>query len=109
MCSEASKSTAAVRWSSRLSISRRFFGALIAVDSVDGGLILQGTVATAAEAEDARRLATRFIAKTEDVINRLAVTAPNQINLRVRIAEVDRNVVRQLGINWDVAGHIGSV
>jgi pilus assembly protein CpaC len=84
-------------------------GGLIAVDSVDGGLILQGTVATAAEAEDARRLATRFIAKDEDVINRLAVTAPNQINLRVRIAEVDRNVVRQLGIDWNVAGHIGSV
>jgi pilus assembly protein CpaC len=84
-------------------------GGQIAVDSVDGGLMLQGTVATAAEAEDARRLAGRFIAKDEDVINRLSITAPNQVNLRVRIAEVDRAVVRQLGIDWNVAGNIGSI
>jgi pilus assembly protein CpaC len=81
----------------------------IAVDSVDGGIILQGTVATGAEAEDARRVASRFLGKGEDVINRLTVTAPNQVNLRVRIAEVDRTVVRQLGIDWSVAGNIGSI
>ena len=81
----------------------------IAVDSVDGGLILQGTVATAAESEDARRLATRFITEKEDIINRLSITAANQVNLRVRFAEVDRSVIRQLGINWNAAGNIGSV
>jgi pilus assembly protein CpaC len=81
----------------------------IAVDSVDGGIILQGTVATGAEAEDARRIAGRFLGKGEDVINRLTVTAPNQVNLRVRIAEVDRTVARNLGIDWSVAGSIGSI
>jgi pilus assembly protein CpaC len=81
----------------------------IAADSVDGGIILQGTVATGAEAEDARRVATRFLGKDEDVINRLSITASNQVNLRVRIAEVDRTVVRQLGINWNAAGNIGSI
>jgi pilus assembly protein CpaC len=81
----------------------------IAVDSVDGGIILQGTVATGAEAEDARRIATKFLGKGEDVINRLTVTAPNQVNLRVRIAEVDRTVVRQLGIDWNAAGNIGQI
>jgi pilus assembly protein CpaC len=84
-------------------------GGQIAVDSVDGGIILQGTVATGAEAEDARRIASKFLGKGEDVINRLAVTAPNQVNLRVRIAEVDRTVVRQLGIDWNAAGNIGSI
>ncbi len=81
----------------------------IAVDSVDGGIILQGTVATGAESEDARRIATKFLGKGEDVINRLSVTAPNQVNLRVRIAEVDRTVVRQLGIDWNAAGNLGSI
>jgi pilus assembly protein CpaC len=81
----------------------------IAVDSVDGGLILQGTVATAAESEDIRRLATRFISEKEDIINRLSITAANQVNLRVRFAEVDRSIIRQLGINWNAAGNIGSV
>ncbi len=84
-------------------------GGQIAVDSVDGGLLLQGTVATAAEAEDVRRLAARFITKEEDIINRLSVTAPNQVNLRVRIAEVDRTVLRQLGINWSATGALGPI
>lgn len=73
----------------------------IEVSSVDGAIILAGAVETASESEDARRLATRFISEGEEVINRLAVTAPNQVNLRVRIAEVSRDVINQLGFNWD--------
>ncbi|MGH6702378.1 MAG: type II and III secretion system protein family protein, partial [Bradyrhizobium sp.] len=84
-------------------------GGQIAVESVDGGIIMQGTVATGAEAEDARRIASKFLDKGEELINRLSVTAPNQVNLRVRIAEVDRTVVRQLGIDWNAAGNIGSI
>src|SRR3546814_9800787 len=56
----------------------------------------------ASEAENARRLATRFLGEGGEVINRLAVTAPNQVNLRVRIAEVSREVTNQFGLNWDV-------
>ena len=80
----------------------------IQLESVDTGLLLQGTVATAAEAADVVRLAQNFVGKG-DLINRLQVTAPNQINLRVRVAEVDRNVIRDLGFNWSAIGSIGSV
>jgi pilus assembly protein CpaC len=75
---------------------------LVVASSVDGAIILSGSVETAAEAENARRLATRFISEGGEVINRLAVTAPNQINLRVRFAEVSREIINQLGFNWDV-------
>jgi len=71
--------------------------------SVDAGIVLDGAVATAAEAEDARRLATRFLGQGEEVIDHLALTAANQVNLRVRIAEVSRTVIKQLGINWSAA------
>jgi pilus assembly protein CpaC len=80
----------------------------IEVQSLDTGILLQGSVATAAEADDAVRLVSHFVGKGEDVINRLQVTAPNQVNLRVRIAEVSRTVVRQLGIDWSAIGSIGS-
>jgi pilus assembly protein CpaC len=30
----------------------------------------------------------------------MSVATPNQVNLRVRVAEVDRSVLKQLGINW---------
>ncbi len=74
----------------------------IEVSSVDGAIVLAGALETATESEDARRLASRFISEGEEVINRLAVTAPNQVHLRVRIAEVSRDVINQLGFNWDV-------
>src|SRR3546814_20186650 len=52
--------------------------------------------------ENARRLAARFVGEGGEVISRLAVTAPNQVNLRVRIAEVSRELTRQFGFNWDL-------
>jgi len=72
------------------------------VASIDGAIILSGTVATAVDAENARRVAARFIAEGDEVINRLAVTEPNQVNLRVQIAEVKRNLLNHFGVNMDV-------
>ena len=79
----------------------------VTAQSVDGAIVLTGAVATAAEAEDARRLAARFIGDGGEVINRLQVTAPNQVSLRVRIAEVSRNALRQFGINWEALADVG--
>jgi len=76
----------------------------ISVQSIEGGILLTGSVPTAAEAEDVRLLAARLAGGDTGVINRLQVTAPNQVNLRVRIAEVSRTVTKQLGINWSVNG-----
>ena len=68
--------------------------------SIDSGIILTGGVPTATEAEDARRLATHFIAETEEIINQLRITAPNQVNLRVRFAEVSREISNNLGFDF---------
>jgi len=34
------------------------------------------------------------------VVNQLSVATPNQVNLRVKIAEVDRTVLKAMGVNW---------
>jgi pilus assembly protein CpaC len=73
----------------------------VTASSVDGGIVLTGAVATASDAEDVRRLTGRFIGKGEDIINRIAVTQPNQVNLRVRIADVTRQVIENFGFSWD--------
>jgi pilus assembly protein CpaC len=80
----------------------------IEASSVENTLILSGTVATAAQAENARRLAARFAPEAGAVLNQLQVMAPNQINLRVRVVEVSRTTVKELGINWDGLMSIGS-
>ncbi len=73
----------------------------ITAESLDGGIVLTGAAENATVSEDARRLATRFLGDNEEVINQLSVTAPNQVSLRVRIAEVSRQVIDQFGINWE--------
>lgn len=87
-------------------IAQAMPGRNIQVQSVTGGIILSGSVPSALEADDARRLAERFLGQNEDIINRLQITMPNQVNLRVRIAEINRNTLKNLGINWAaVAGN----
>lgn len=80
----------------------------ISVDSIDGALIVDGVVTSAAKAEDVRRLAEAFAGAPENVINRLGVDAPNQVNLRVRVAEISRDIDKQLGFNWSAVGSIGA-
>lgn len=79
----------------------------ISLSSVEDSIIIDGVVGNATMSEDVRRLATRFIGEKADLINRLGIAAPTQVNLRVRIAEVNRSVEKQLGINWSVAFNDG--
>jgi pilus assembly protein CpaC len=81
----------------------------IQVNSIDGAIIIDGIVDSAATAENVRRVAVSFAGTPEAVINRLAVTAPSQVNLRVRVAEVSRDIDKQLGINWNAIGSIGGL
>jgi pilus assembly protein CpaC len=76
--------------------------------SIDGGIILTGSAGTATDAENANRLATRFL-RGGEVINQIKLTAPNQVNLKVRIAEVSREIANELGFNWDVLFNDGDI
>lgn len=79
----------------------------IHVRSVDDSIVLSGRVHTAVQAEDLRRLASSVVGADNKIINRVQIAAPNQVNLRVRIAEMSREIVKQLGFNWN-ATVIGS-
>jgi pilus assembly protein CpaC len=75
--------------------------------SVDSEIVLAGNVATPLDAEEARRIARPFVGDEKDLVNRIQVTAPSQVNLRVRVAEVDHSIIKNLGINWDAIGRSG--
>ncbi len=83
--------------------------AVIETASVAGGLLLSGVVGNAADAEQAQRIAAQFISDQEVVINQLSLIGPNQVNLRVRVAEVSRDVSKRFGFNFDLIPSIGSV
>jgi pilus assembly protein CpaC len=79
-------------------------GENISVNSVDNSLVLSGDVSTAGRAEKARALAASIANATDiknaNVVNQLAVNTPNQVNLRVKIAEVNRTALKALGFNF---------
>ena len=76
-------------------------GENVAVESVDGSLVLKGNVSTALRAEKANAIATSIANEAKGkVVNQLSVATPNQVNLRVKIAEVSRTVLKAFGVNW---------
>lgn len=74
-------------------------GANIAVEPVNDGVILRGIVESAAQAQTAVDVATRFVGEATRVVNALQISGGEQVHLRVVIAEVQRTALRQLGVN----------
>ncbi|RJY09050.1 type II and III secretion system protein family protein [Aurantiacibacter aquimixticola] len=62
-------------------------------------VLLTGTVAAPEDAAEAERLVSAFVGPDTNVIARLRMATPLQVNLRVRFAEVSRSLVRNLGVN----------
>ena len=82
----------------------------IRVINVGQMAVLTGTVASPDDATFAEQIATSELNPGMDaskassackicVINRLKVATPLQVNLRVRIAEVNRSLMKQIGVN----------
>lgn len=79
--------------------------ARIGVESLNGSVILHGTVDTASEAQRAEAIALKF-AGEENLVNMLAVREPAQVLLKVRIVEMQRQLIRQLGIDLNGVAQI---
>jgi pilus assembly protein CpaC len=68
------------------------------------GVMLSGTAASAAESQHAFEIAARLVGGETKVVNGLAVRGRDQVLLKVTVAEVRRDVIKQLGI--DLSGSI---
>ena len=79
----------------------------VQIASINDSVVLTGTVGTAEDADDLRGLAAQVLGEGGQVINRLSIAKPLQVNLRVRIAEVSRDITKQLGFNINIAQTIG--
>lgn len=60
-------------------------------------VVLRGTVARIEDAERAQKTASAF---AQTVVNQIQVTRPDQVRVQVRMVDVDRRVLRELGIRW---------
>ncbi len=74
--------------------------AKVAVSTMGTGTyLLTGTVGAPEDAAEAQRLVSAYVGKDANVISRLKMATPLQVNLQVRFAEVSRTLVKTLGTN----------
>jgi pilus assembly protein CpaC len=71
-------------------------------------LMLSGSVLTAADAERAEAIARGFAGEERNILNQIETMSSIQVNLRVRVLEVSREVTRNLGLNWQALGSVGN-
>ncbi len=73
--------------------------ASIVATPMNGLVLLTGTVASPSDVQEAQSLVQAFVGESTQVVSRLRTATPLTVNLQVRIAEVSRSVVRDIGAN----------
>jgi pilus assembly protein CpaC len=71
----------------------------IRVSSENGQVVLSGVASNALDADRAMNLAKSWVPNGA-VVNAMNIASPQQVMLKVRFLEVDRNAGRELGVNW---------
>src|SRR5436305_2416055 len=80
----------------------------VRVDGVGDGVMLSGSVANAAELAQANDVAVKLVGTADKVVNNLNVRGRDQVMLKVTVAEVQRDVIKQLGIDLNGSLSFGS-
>ena len=76
----------------------------IQIDGLGEGVILTGSAATPIEAQQAGDLAARLAGGGDKVVNSITVRGRDQVMLKVTVAEVRRDIIKQMGI--DLSGSL---
>jgi pilus assembly protein CpaC len=83
----------------------------VTAEALNGSIVLAGTARSAGEADRARQIAAQFLQTTgaaggaggaagpDRIVNLIQVQGSEQVLVRVRVVEMSRSLVRQLGIN----------
>src|SRR5262249_60975468 len=71
----------------------------IQIDGLGDSIMLTGTAASPIEAQQAADLAVKLAGSLDKVVNSIVVRGRDQVMLKVTVAEVARNIIKQLGID----------
>lgn len=87
-------------------LQRSLPGTRITVDTVNSNVILGGTAKNQLEAKTAVDLATQFVQSSSfftsgsSLINTIKVAGDDQVMLKVKVVEIRRDVLKQLGVDF---------
>ena len=92
----------------RAALRQMLPAAAIQAEGVGEGVMLTGTVATPIEAQQAGDVVARLVGGSEKVVNSIVVRGRDQVMLKVSVAEVRRDIVKQLGIDLSANMNYGT-
>jgi pilus assembly protein CpaC len=80
----------------------------VQIDGVGEGVVLSGFVSSPVEAQQAGDIAARLVGSPDKVVNSIVVRGRDQVMLRVHVAEVRRDIIKQLGIDLSASMNYGT-
>jgi pilus assembly protein CpaC len=80
----------------------------IQIEGVGDSVLLTGSVSSPVEAQQAGEIAARLVGGSEKVVNSIVVRGRDQVMLKVTVAEVRRDVVKQMGIDLSAQLNVGN-
>jgi len=79
-------------------------GEPIDVTAAGDAIVLSGSVSSDGVVQRAATVARRFVDEDKKVVNMLRIANEQQVMLRVRVAEIDKSAIKNLGIDWNLNG-----
>jgi pilus assembly protein CpaC len=71
----------------------------IQIEGVGDGVVLTGTAQTPIESQQAADIAARLVGGPDKVVNSIVVRGRDQVMLKVTVAEIQRSIIKQMGID----------
>jgi pilus assembly protein CpaC len=92
----------------RAALKQMLPAAGIQAEGVGDGVMLTGSVSSPVEAQQAGDLAARLVGGADKVVNSIVVRGRDQVTLKVTVAEVRRDIVKQLGVDLSASMNYGT-
>jgi len=92
----------------RAALKQLLPGAAIQAEGLGEGVMLTGSVGTPIEAQQAGDVVARLVGGADKVVNSIVVRGRDQVMLKVSVAEVQRNIIKQLGIDLSANMNYGT-
>jgi pilus assembly protein CpaC len=92
----------------RAALRQIFPNSDIRIEGVGDGVVLTGSAANPLEAQQAGDMAVRLAGGADKVVNSISVRSRDQVMLKVTVAEVQRSIIKQLGIDLSANLSYGS-
>src|SRR4051794_10114124 len=80
----------------RAALRQTLPSAAIQIEGIGEGVMLSGSVSSPVEAQQAGDIAARLVGGAEKVVNGITVRGRDQVMLKVTVAEVQRDIIKQM-------------